>query len=141
MTLLGYALSLLYGILCLGLSVIAYKIGIEKRYTRKIVHILVGFEWVILNRFFGPNWHFLAVCLIFTALLAVTYRKKLFVMISSDSDNAPGTVYYGLSMSVMAVVSLFIEGFVFAFGIAVVCTSVGDGLAGIFGSFAIAFRG
>ena len=135
MTFLGYSLSLLYGILCLVLSVVAYKFGMEKRYTRKIVHILVGFEWVILNHFFGPSLHFLAVCLIFTVLLAVSYRKNLFVMISSDSDNAPGTVYYGVSMTVMAVASLFLDGYVFAFGIAVVCTSVGDGLAGVFGSF------
>ena len=135
MTFLGYSLSLLYGIVCLLLSVGAYKLGLEKRYTRKIVHILVGFEWVILNHFFGPSLNFLAVCLIFTVLLAVSYRKNLFVMISSDSDNAPGTVYYGVSMTAMAVASLVLDGFVFAFGIAVVCTSVGDGLAGVFGSF------
>lgn len=129
----GYVTSLLYGVLCLLLSVIAYKFGMPKRYTRKIVHILVGFEWVILYHFFGVGIHFLAVCLIFTLMLAVTYRKKIFVMISSDSDNAPGTVYYGVSMTVMAIVSLFFENFVFAFGIAVFCTSVGDGLAGVFG--------
>ncbi|MBE6534546.1 MAG: DUF92 domain-containing protein [Ruminococcaceae bacterium] len=130
----GYATSLLYGVLCLLLSVFAYKLGMPKQYTRKIVHILVGFEWVILYHFFGVGMHFLTVCLIFTALLAVTYRKKLFAMISSDSDNAPGTVYYGLSMTVMAVASLFLEDFVFAFGVAVFCTSFGDGLAGVFGS-------
>lgn len=134
MIFLGYITSLLYGVMCLVLSVVAYKFGMPKQYTRKIVHILVGFEWVILNHFFGAGLHFLAVCLIFTALLAYTYRKKLFVMISSDSDNAPGTVYYGVSMSVMAIISLFFEGFIFAFGVAVFCTSVGDGLAGVLGS-------
>lgn len=134
MILLGYVTSLLYGVLCLLLSVIAYKFGMPKRYTRKIVHILVGFEWVILYHFFGVGMHFVAVCLIFTALLAVTYWKKLFVMISSDSDNAPGTVYYGVSMTAMAVGSLFFDGFVFAFGVAVFCTSIGDGLAGVFGA-------
>ena len=130
----GYTLALLYGVLCLSLSVFAYKLGMEKRYTRKIVHILVGFEWVILYHFVGVGLHFLAVCLIFTALLAISYRKNLFVMISSDSENAPGTVYYGISMTVMAIISLFLDGFIFAFGIAVFCTSVGDGLAGVCGS-------
>lgn len=134
MVLLGYTSSLLYGVLCLLLSVLAYKTGMPKRYTRKIVHILVGFEWVILYHTVGVGLNFLAVCIIFTVLLAVTYRKKLFVMISSDSDNAPGTVYYGVSMTVMAIISLFLDGFVFAFGVAVFCTSVGDGLAGVFGS-------
>lgn len=134
MILLGYTIALLYGVFCLGLSVVAYKLGMPKQYTRKIVHILVGLEWVILYHFVGVSLHFLAVCLIFTALLFVTYRKKLFVMISSDSDNAPGTVYYGLSMTLLAIVSLFLEDFVLAFGAAVFCTSVGDGLAGVFGS-------
>ena len=72
--------------------------------------------------------------MIFTALLAVTYWKRLFVMISSDLDNAPGTVYYGISMTVMAVCSLFFDRFVFAFGVAVFCTSIGDGFAGVIGA-------
>lgn len=130
----GYVGALGYGILCLLISMIAYKAGVPKKYTRKIVHILVGFEWVILYHTMGCGLHFIAVCLIFTALLAVSYKKSLMPMISSDGDNAPGTVYYGLSMTVMAIVSLFLENFIFAFGIAVFCTSVGDGFAGIIGS-------
>ena len=130
----GYLASLSYGIVCLLISMLVYKFGVPKKYTRKIVHILVGFEWVILYHFMGVGLHFVAVCLIFTALLAVSYKKSLMPMISSDGDNAPGTVYYGISMSVMAIVSLFLENFVFAFGIAVFCTSIGDGLAGVIGS-------
>ncbi len=131
---LGYIGSLLYGVLCLAISMVAYKLGLPKKYTRKIVHILVGFEWVILYHTLGVGIHFIAVCLIFTTLLAVTYKKSLMPMISSESDNAPGTVYYGISMTVMAIASCFIEGFVFAFGIAVFCTSIGDGMAGVIGS-------
>ena len=131
---LGYIASLSYGIFCLLIAMLAYKFGVPKRYTRKIVHILVGFEWAILYHFIGVNFHFVAVCLIFTALLILSYKKSLMPMISSDSDNAPGTVYYGISMTVMAIVSLLLENFVFAFGIAVFCTSVGDGLAGVIGS-------
>ena len=131
MILKGYILSMAYAMICLLLSFILYKLGLPKKYTRKVVHILVGFEWVILYHTMGSGLHFIAVCLIFTALLAVSYKKSLMPMISSDGDNAPGTVYYGLSMTVMAIVSLFLENFFFAFGIAVFCTSVGDGFAGI----------
>ena len=134
MTIWGYVGALGYGLLCLLLSMIAYKAGVPKKYTRKIVHILVGFEWVILYHTVGQGLHFIAVCLIFTALLAVSYKKSLMPMISSDGDNAPGTVYYGLSMTAMAIASLFIENFIFAFGIAVFCTSMGDGFAAIVGS-------
>ena len=134
MVIWGYIGSLAYGIVCLLISLLAYRLGMPKRYTRKIVHILVGFEWVILYHLMGVGIHFVAVALIFTAMLFVSYKKSLMPMISSDNDNAPGTVYYGISMSIMAIISCFVEGFVFAFGIAVFCTSIGDGLAAVIGS-------
>ncbi len=130
----GYLFSILYGFLCLGLALVAYKLGMPKKYTRKLVHILVGFEWVILYHFMGAgSIHFLAVCLAFTALLAVTYFKELMPMIASEGKNAPGTVYYGVAMSVMALICLFVPKMTLPFGIGVFCTSLGDGLAGIAG--------
>lgn len=129
----GYILAALYGALCLGLSLVFYKLGMPKKYTRKLVHIAVGFEWVILYVFHGPTWHSLVVCLAFTALLLVSYFKKLLPMISSEGDNSPGTVYYGASMSALALASLFVPEMMLPFGIAVLCTSCGDGLAGVVG--------
>ena len=132
MILKGYIFSLLYGVLCLGLAFLAYKLGMPKKYTRKLVHVLVGFEWVILYHYMGTgSWHFLAVCLAFTALLAFTYRGRLLPMISSEESNSPGTVYYGAAMSLMAVLCLFRPTLTYYFGIGVFCTSLGDGLAGV----------
>ena len=134
MILKAYIYALLYGVLCLGLAFLGYKLGMPKKYTRKLVHILVGFEWVILYVFLGGgSIHFLSVCLIFTLLLLVTYFRKLTPMIASDGDNAPGTVYYGVAMSIMATVCLFVPHFVLYFGIGVFCTSLGDGFAGLVG--------
>ena len=134
MILKAYIFALLYGVLCLGLAFLGYKLGMPKKYTRKLVHILVGFEWVILYGFLGGgSIHFLSVCLIFTLLLLVTYFKKLTPMIASDADNAPGTVYYGVAMTIMATVCLFVPHFVLYFGIGVFCTSLGDGFAGLVG--------
>ena len=129
----GYVFSILYGIVCIALGLIAYKLGMPKKYSRKVVHILVGFEWLILYHYMGAGLHFLIVCLAFTSLLAVTYFKKLMPMISSDSDNAPGTVYYGVAMSIMAIICLFVPKMIIPFGIGVFATSVGDGFAGVFG--------
>ena len=133
MILKGYLFGALYGLFCLALAFLLYKCGVEKKITRKVVHILVGFEWVILNHFMGPSVHFLAVCILFTALLVVSYRKSLLPMISSEGDNAPGTVYYGVAMTVMATITLFVPEMIVPFGIGVFCTSLGDGLAGVFG--------
>ena len=133
MIFVGYALALAYGIFCLLLSLLAYKLGADKRLTRKLVHILVGAEWFILYHTVGVSIHFIAVCIVFTLLLYFTHKFDAMPMISSEGDNAPGTVYYGVSMTIMAIASYFVDGYIYAFGIAVLCTSLGDGFAGVIG--------
>lgn len=133
MILKGYIFSILYGVFCLLLGFALYKSGISKKITRKIVHIIIGFEWVILYHFMGAGIHFFAVCLIFLTLLVLSYKKNLLPMISSDADNAPGTVYYALAMSIMGGITLFVQDMIVPFGIGVFCTSFGDGLAGVIG--------
>ncbi|MBR2467146.1 MAG: DUF92 domain-containing protein [Clostridia bacterium] len=129
----GYLIGAVYAAVCLLFSTLLYKLGISKKYTRKTVHILIGFEWIILNHYIGPSYHLLIICLSFLALLIFTYKKGLMQMISSDADNAPGTVYFCVSMSVMSLVSWLRPEFMLPFGIAVFCTSLGDGFAGVVG--------
>lgn len=129
----GYLFSLLYGALCLAVAFLFYKLGMPKKYTRKLVHVCIGFEWVILNHYLGSSIHFFIVCLIFTALLALSHAKKLTPMIASEADNSLGTVYYGLAMSFMSLVAYLVPAFSPFFGIGVFCTSLGDGVAGLVG--------
>lgn len=133
MVLVGYLSGIGYGLLCLALSFILYKLGMPKRYTRKVVHILVGFEWVFLYNFMGAGVHFLAVCVAFLALLMLAYFLKLMPMISSDADNAPGTVYYAVAMTGVAIVGCFVPEVMLPFGVGIFATSIGDGLAGFIG--------
>lgn len=133
MVLKGYLLGIGYAAICLLLSFILYKLGVPKKYTRKAVHILVGFEWVILYHYIGAGVHFLAVCVLFLLLLAVAYKGRLMPMISSESDNAPGTVYYAVAMTGVAAVGCFVPEVMLPFGIGVFATSVGDGFAGVVG--------
>ena len=133
MLLKGYIFSVLYVLLCVGLALILYKLGMPKKYTRKTVHILVGLEWLILYTYFGAGWHFLAVCIAFTLLLLLSHIKNLLPAMASEGDNAPGTVYYGVAMTVLAAISLFVGEMMIPFGIGVMCTSFGDGFAGVFG--------
>ena len=129
----GYIFGILYAFICLGLALVAYKLGMPKKYSRKLVHILVGAEWIILSHYMGPTYHFLVVCLIFLVLLALSHFMHLMPMISSESDNAPGTVYYAIAMSIMATICLYMPDLMIPFGIGVFCTSVGDGFAGVVG--------
>lgn len=133
MYLKGYIFGTLYALACLLVAFIVYKLGAPKKYTRKLVHILVGAEWIILSHYMGNTYHFLIVCLFFLVLLAVSHFKNMMPMIASEGDNAPGTVYYAVAMSVMAIISIFVPRMMLPFGIGVLCTSVGDGFAGVFG--------
>ena len=134
MILKGYIFSILYAVLCVLGALVLYKLGVPKKYTRKFVHILVGFEWVILYVFMGAGSpHFLAVCLICLLALTLEYKLKFVPAMSSDGDNAPGTVYYAVAMSIMATAMLFLPDMIYAFGIGVFCTSIGDGMAGVIG--------
>ena len=129
----GYVFSIGYGVLCLLAAFLLSRLGVQKKITRKLVHILIGFEWVILYHYHGATYHFLIVCLTFLALLLVAYKKKLLTMISSEGSNAPGTVYYAVSMSIMAIASLSDKRFMLPFGVSVFVTSLGDGFAGLVG--------
>lgn len=129
----GCIFSAFYALICLVLAYVLYKLGVPKKITRKVVHILIGFEWFILYHFVGAGWQFLLVCLGFTLILLISHRKSLLPMISSDGDNAPGTVYYGIAMSIMALITLFVPSMILPFGIGVCCTSLGDGFAGLIG--------
>ncbi len=128
-----YIIGVVYALICLGLSALLYKLGAEKRYTRKVVHILIGFEWIILQGLKDTPYHLLIICLAFMTLLLLTYKNRHMQMISSDSDNAPGTVYYCVSMSIMSLAAWISPRFMIPFGIAVFCTSLGDGFAGVLG--------
>ena len=129
----GYLTGLLYGALCLLIAAVAYKLGMPKKFTRKIVHVLVGLEWVILYHFLGAGVHFLMVCIFFLLLLIVSYKAKIMGMISSEADNSPGTIYYAAAMTGVAIVGCFLPNVMLPFGIGVFCTSFGDGLAGVVG--------
>ena len=133
MTGLGYTLGISYALVCLLVGLLFFKLGLAKKYTRKIVHILVGFEWIILYHTMGPGLHFLAVCVFFLILLSVSYFKNLMPMISSDSDNAPGTVYYAVAMTGVSAVGCFLPEVMLPFGVGIFCTSIGDGVAGVVG--------
>ncbi len=133
MILKGYLFSLLYGMLCILASALAHSLGVKSVYTRKITHILVGFEWVILSRYFGSGIHFLIICLVFTLIITVLHITRLLPSILSNEDNSCGTIYYCIAMTLMSVVALLFPQMMMPFGIGVLCTSIGDGFAGIFG--------
>ena len=130
---LGYILSITYGALCVLAGVLCHKAGIDKKYTRKLVHILIGGEWFVLFHTVGVGLNLFFICLLFTLALAAEYKIGFLPAMSSSDDNAPGTVYYGLAMSTLSLLTVFVPDLIYPFGVAVLCTSLGDGIGGLVG--------
>lgn len=134
---LGYILTYGWVFLVLGATaLLKRKAGLTDEGSRKIVHVTVGFAWIAMYFCFGASWHLLIPPLTFVALNYISYKKDLFTaMERSDKDAASlGTVYYPISMTALALLTLADGRFLVPYGIGLMCMALGDGLAPYFGA-------
>jgi len=131
----GYILTYLYVFFLLGVSALLKKIArTNSETTRKIVHIGCGFAWFIMSYFLGYTWHLLVPPITFIILNYISYKKDTFSGMEREDKSSMGTVFYPISMTVMAAFTVFIDNdFLPFYGIALMCLSLADGLAPIFG--------
>lgn len=130
---LGYlcTLAYLFGLI-LSFSLMQKKKLISGELTRKSVHILLSFAWVIMDVFWGLSYHQAIMCGIFLVVNTLSYKLKIFPGIErADKDNSPGTIYYALVMFVLSLLSYFFPVLYYPFGASVFALSFGDGFASI----------
>ena len=135
--LLGYILTFGWVFLMLGVTqVLKTRWKLQDETSRKIIHVGVAFAWIPMYLCFGASIHLAIPTAVFIVLNAISYQKDLFsAMERSDSSRKSlGTVYYAVSMTVMAIWSWRIPECVTAYGVAVFCMALGDGFAPYFGS-------
>ena len=128
----GLAVSALYIGLVLGVSAVLSRRGSSPEASRKIVHIALGGWWVIAMLFFdSPSWAALLPA-VFIVVNGYAYRKQALSFMSRGTDDTPGTVYYAVSLTVLALVTFGLNvSYVGALG--VFCMAFGDGFAAIIG--------
>lgn len=134
---LGYILTFGWVFLMLGLTLVLKKaVNADDEVSRKIIHVSVAFAWIPMYLCFGASWHLIVPPAVFIVLNYVSYKKNLFAAMerSDESKKSLGTVYYAISMTFMAVVSVFAPKCLVRYGIALFCMALGDGFAPIFGS-------
>lgn len=133
---LGYVIVFGWVFLSLGAAQLAKKcFGAAEETTRKIVHVSVAFTWFPMYFFFGTSWHLPVPTAIFIVLNYVSIRRNIFTMMerSEAEKQSYGTVFYALSMTVMAVIACIDPRCMTPYGIAALCMALGDGFAPIFG--------
>ena len=134
--LLGYALTFGWVFLMLGLTLMLKKaFHADDEVSRKIIHVSVAFAWIPMYLCFGSTWHLPVPTAVFIVLNYISYRRNLFSAMerTDEEKKSPGTVYYALSMTLMAVCSVLCSSCLIPYGIASFCMALGDGFAPIFG--------
>ena len=137
MILLGYILTFGWVFLVLGLTlVLKKKTGADDEVSRKIVHVCVAFAYIPMYFCLRGTWHFAVPTAVFIVLNAVSYRRGTFAAMerTDESKKSLGTVYYAVSMTVMAVLCLLVPRCLPAYAMGVFCMALGDGFAPIFGA-------
>lgn len=114
-------------------SILHKKKKIKDNTSRKLVHILVGFSWIIMIYFFKTSIHLVIPPLSFMFLNYYSYRKNL-IKCMEKRNKSKGTIYYALSFTILAFLTYLNPKFLTAYGIGVLTMALGDGIAPFLGS-------
>ena len=130
---LGLGASLAFVLAVLGASSLAARRGASQEATRKLVHIALGGWWLIAAWFFTSAVWAAVLPATFILVNAYAYRKqKLLFMGRDGGEDTPGTVYYAVSLTALALFSFGI-GVPYVGALGVFCMAFGDGFAAVLG--------
>lgn len=128
-------IGILVSVLYIGLVLVGSKI-FEKRAkeaSRKFIHIMLGNWWIIAMCFFDNVWFAVALPALFVVINYLSYKKDLIKVMERDKQDGLGTVYYALSLLILAIISFGIYHKPSLGLVPCLVMAYGDGLAAIFG--------
>ena len=131
MNLLGLLVSFAY----IGLVIASAKIfeKKEKELSRKYIHIMLGNWWIIAMLFFDNVWFAMVGPAVFVIVNYLSYKKDLIKVMERDQQDGFGTVYYALSLLILAIVAFGVFENPALGLIPTLVMAYGDGLAAIIG--------
>lgn len=131
---LGYILTYSYIFLVLFiLGILKTKGIIKSKTSRKLVHILVGVSWFIMNYFFKTSIHIIIFPFTIVAFNFLSYRFNIMSSMEEEEKESLGTIFYALSFTILATISYFYPLFYPYYGIGIITMCLGDGLAPFIG--------
>ena len=128
-------LGLLVSFVYIGLVILSEKMFEKKEnaVSRKYVHIMLG-NWSISAMIFFNNVLFAAIGpAVFVIINYLSYKKDLIKVMERDEQDGFGTVYYALSLLILAIVSFGILKEPTLGLIPTLVMAYGDGLAAVVG--------
>ena len=134
MILKGYIFTYLYLLLILLLSSVLNKyFNIKQSITRKLVHISISYCYVIFYKYLKESIHPVIISVSFIFFNYLSYKYDIFKGMENDKQSL-GTIYYPISVAIMALITYFNNDFYPFFGIGLFCMAFGDGLAPLISS-------
>lgn len=128
---LGLLVSFIYIALVIYSAKIFEKKG--KEVSRKFIHIMLGNWWIIAMFFFDNVWFAAFGPAVFVIVNYLSYKKDLIKVMERDEQDGFGTVYYALSLLILAIVSFGVFKNPVLGLVPTLVMAYGDGLAAIIG--------
>ncbi len=130
---MGYLAEFLYiGVVVGLLAFLGRRFSLPHGVTRKLIHILICFVYVLEYIFFRGQWQSLIVPAVVTILLFFTARYAL-VPSMVNPKNPYGIFFYAVAVTAVMALSLLSPAFLLPGGAAIFCLSFGDGFAALLG--------
>ena len=107
------------------------KIGEEA--SRKFIHIMLSNWWFIAMYFFENALWASVVPLSFVVINYISYKKNLISVMERESQDGLGTVYYAISLLILAIITFGITNKPEIGLCSVLIMGYGDGLAAVIG--------
>lgn len=128
-------LGLLISFTYIGLVIVSAKIFEKKgkEISRKFIHIMLGNWWFVAMYFFDNVWFAIFGPAVFVVINYLSYKKDLIKVMERDEQDGFGTVYYALSLLILAIVSFGITKNPLLGLVPTLVMAYGDGLAAIIG--------
>lgn len=128
---IGLVVSVIFIGAVLVFAKVFEKIG--KEVSRKFVHIALGNWWIIAMCFF-ENWIWASILpFLFIIINYISYKKDLISVMERDKKDGLGTVYYAISLFIIAIVTFGIINKPEIGLCSIFIMAYGDGFAAIIG--------
>lgn len=128
---IGLIVSYLY----IGLVIVGAKLFEKwgKEASRKFIHIMLGNWWFIAMYFFTNVWFAIIGPASFVIINYISYKKNIIKVMEREEQDGFGTVYYALSLLILAIVSFGIFKNPSLGLVPTLIMAYGDGLAAVLG--------
>ena len=134
MNLLCYLLTLIYIFLIIGISgILKNKKLLSEEGTRKLVHIFVSGAYIIMYKTIYININIIIIPLLFVFINYISNKKNIFKGMETENRKSYGTVYYPISMVIMAIITYFNHSFYPYYGLGLFIMAFADGIAPLIG--------